>query len=396
MTGQSFVFLAVVTGSLLDERVNHARTDFDIVGGPDEMDDQQSSLFRDDVRRADIRNHVVEFVSAALRDILIRMNEAKLETIEQYVSDEAPHYRILLKRAGEFIDKIPPNPGKGDIEHSLHRELHAREVELKRKGSRILIDADKLENYEDYRERFSEFMSEYNELGVSALAQYVTHRKIILTLFEKALSIDDETGRYPLEKVLHHIIFPMGSTSDDVLLAQQNLWIIDEKLNYHSVITSDKRLDKIDGLNSGSALRPDVLVFNRKYPLGDTDGPLTTLTVVEFKRPMRNEYDELDNPLTQVIEVVNTIREGKLLDEKGRPISVASDTIPTNCYIVCDLTPKLKSLLLDFDATPTPDGQGFYGYHRNSRMYYEVLDYNKVLKDARQRNRALFDRLNLL
>ncbi|HUD92594.1 hypothetical protein [Sphingobium sp.] len=60
------------------------------------------------------------------------------------------------------------------------------------------------------------------------------------------------------------------------------------------------------------------------------------------------------------------------LDPNGRPIAIANPNIPTTCYVVCDLTPKLKQLLRERDATMLPDGQDFYGYSRNYNTYYEV------------------------
>ena len=48
------------------------------------------------------------------------------------------------------------------------------------------------------------------------------------------------------------------------------------------------------------------------------------------------------------------------------------------------------------DAESTPDGQGYYGYHRRRSTYYGVIDYNKLLRDAQKRNRVFFERLNIL
>lgn len=393
--GESFVYLAVVTGSFLNAHVNQERTAFDI---DDESDAEasQGSLLGPDLKRAEIRNACVEFVKSDLSSVLADINSSKLERIRNYVANDAPHYRVLLKRADEFIDRIPPSGTKNELELALHRELHQREVELKKEGSRIIGEAAKLDDYDGYRERLSHFLENNNELGVAALAQYVAHRKIVLELFEKALGTSDGTGRYPLERILHQIIFPMRSNSDETLYSQQNLWLLDERLNSHSVIHSDRQLRSIDGLGSGSALRPDLIAFDQEYLLGEGPQPLTTLTVVEFKRPMRDDYTGDQNPLSQVFEVVEAVRAGNKLDANGRPIAVASPDIPTTCYVVCDLTPKLKKVLKDREATVMPDGQGYYGYSRNYKAYYEVLDYGKVLRDAQRRNAALFDKLKLI
>ncbi len=48
------------------------------------------------------------------------------------------------------------------------------------------------------------------------------------------------------------------------------------------------------------------------------------------------------------------------------------------------------------DAILTPDNQGYYGFHKTYAAYYEVIDYNKLLSDAKKRNRIFFDKINLL
>lgn len=64
--------------------------------------------------------------------------------------------------------------------------------------------------------------------------------------------------------------------------------------------------------------------------------------------------------------------------------------------MVADLTDRLKAVLIDFGATITPDKQGFYRYHQNHRVYYEVVDYTKMLSDATKRNQLFFEKLNLV
>ena len=123
---------------------------------------------------------LVQYINDELASIIGSINEAKEERILKYVQEEAPQYKILMRYRNEFIKKIPPESTKPDIEAALHRELHERELKLKQEGSRIIKEADKIKDYDAYRQRFSEFMDKYNEFGVSALAQYVAHRKIIL------------------------------------------------------------------------------------------------------------------------------------------------------------------------------------------------------------------------
>jgi hypothetical protein len=355
--GNSFVYLAVVTGAYLNARVNPVRTDFlddEPEPGPEpEPEDglvgpTQIGLFKDDIRRADIREECVRFVQTDLSSILDDINAAKLKTIEAYVQSDAPHYRFLLRRSDEFIDRMPVDGSRPEIEAALHRELHMREVELKKQGTKVLLEAAKLTEYDDYKDRLTDFLTSNNELGIAALAQYVMHRKIILELFRKAITADQNDNKYPLEKVLHHIIFPMRTNVDDILLSQQNLWILDERLNYHSFVGSDQRLDKIGTLGSESALRPDLIIFDRQFPLSDGPQPISSLTIVEFKRPMRDDYTDDDNPLKQVVKTVQAVRASEYIGQNSRPVKVASKEIPTNCFIVCDITPKLREQLTDW------------------------------------------------
>lgn len=389
---QSFVYLAVVQGSFLDGKVNNERTSFDIA---DEQfdDDGQESLLAEDVRSSEIRSNVLEFIDRDLRTIIDDINVRKKQKISDFVENKAPHYKILMKDIDNFIEKVPIETTLAELDSILHKELYKKEVSLKQQGNQIL-EGSKLRNYDEYREKISDFLENQNAIGVSALAQHVAHRKIILEFFRKALSIKSD-DKYPLEKVVHDLIFPMSSTVDDTLISQQNLWIIDERLNYHSFIASDKQLKSVDQ-SLGSAKRPDLLAFNRKFTLSEGDGPLTSLTIVEFKRPMRDDYTDDDNPLRQVAGVLKDIRTGSALNDEGRPIELAGENIPTNCFIICDITPKLKKVLDDWDAMPTPSGDGYYGYHRTHKMYFEVISYNKLLSDAEKRNQMFFEKLKLL
>jgi prophage antirepressor-like protein len=83
--------------------------------------------------------------------------------------------------------------------------------------------------------------SQVNELGKAELAKYVTHRRTILDLVLQSLKRVRADDKYPFEKILHKMIFPMGETSRDIFFEQQNLWIIDERLCYHTILTSDKK-----------------------------------------------------------------------------------------------------------------------------------------------------------
>jgi hypothetical protein len=393
--GGTFVYLGIVQSPFLTERVNPARTDFDLASTED-ADAGQGNLFADEIRRVDIRDECLKFVEQDLAEVIDDLNEAKEERIRAYVRSDAPQYKILLKYLHEFINKIPPGAAKADIDTALHRELYQREAKLRSDSTRIIKEADKVDDYEEYHRRFNEFMERYNELGVSALTQYVMHRKIMLDFLERAISLEPNARRYPLERIVHQLIFPMRTTSDDIPYHEQNLWIIDERLTFNSFIASDKPLSTLETVDSDSDKRPDLFVFDRKVVFSEGQQPVGSLITVEFKRPQRDNYSNTDNPVSQSFELVEAIKDGTFKDERGRPISLSNQKIPAFCYIICDLTNSLKKVLDHMDAFVTPDNQGYYGFHRNYGIYWEVMDYNKLLRDAQKRNRIFFEKLNLV
>ena len=172
--------------------------------------------------------------------------------------------------------------------------------------------------------------------------------------------------------------------------------MIDERLTYHTFLASDKQLRSLDTPESSSQKRPDLFIYDQKLVYGEGDQPINSITILEFKRPERDDYSQDDNPVIQSLELVDAIRSGDFKDAKGRRISVANDKIPAFCYIISDITLTLKRVLKTIDAMPTPDNQGYYGFHKTYAAYYEVIDYNKLLGDAKKRNRIFFDKLNVL
>ena len=291
----SFAYFAFVQGGYLDEKVNAERTDFSIprdsaprgtnyglghaligppgegsvgrslivpltetAGGPNTMVGWvpcgfSLDLFADEISLKDIRDAAIAAITSDLKPYLEEINNAKEEALTRYIAEEAPQYRVLMKHRHEFIDQIPPSATVEQLESALHRQLYQRQVRLKEEGRRILDEAGHVEDAEEFYERFERFVSDENEIGKTALAQYVVHRRVILDLLEKALSLDPETGKYQLEKTIHSLVFPMRKTSDDVPFEQQNLWIFDERLTFHSFLSSDMALNRVPVMESASA-----------------------------------------------------------------------------------------------------------------------------------------------
>jgi hypothetical protein len=220
------------------------------------------------------------------------------------------------------------------------------------------------------------------------------HRRIILEFLDKSLQVNQDTKKYPLESVVHSIIYPMRTTSDDVPYEQQNLWIIDERLSYHWYLASDLPLKKATTpIKSDSKERPDILIFERALTFTEDKAPLTSLVIIEFKQPQRETYDE--DPVDQVNRLIVSIREGHYKDKDGIEIKLQSSTVPAYAYIICDITKFIENMAVGRGMIASPDNMGYFFYNPNLHAYIEIISYQKLLRDAKRRNGILFDKLHL-
>ena len=56
---------------------------------------------------------------------------------------------------------------------------------------------------------------------------------------------------------------------------------------------------------------------------------------------------------------------------------------------------RLRNEFEDMGMHKAPDNEGYFMYNPNLRAYVEVMSYDKLLKGAKQRNRVLFEKLNI-
>jgi len=192
----------------------------------------------------------------------------------------------------------------------------------------------------------------------------------------------------------------MRKTSDEIHLDSCNLWLIDERLAFHDFLASDRPLSVMPITGCTETKEPDICVLNVfDEALLVSDGkrmPPATLTVVEIKRPMRNDaaQGEEKDPIEQALGYLQRIRDGKAQTASGRPIP-KSQEIPGFCYVICDLTSSMELRCKMHDLTRTSDGLGYFGYKSSFNAYVQVISFDGVIKSASERNRAFFDKLGL-
>ena len=380
----AFVYNGYITSTYLDENVNRERTSFNI-------EDTQLSTFNQ-VTKSEIISTAMDHVLTYLRDDLIAYNSNKREKIERFIHNVNPRYRLLLRRYPECIDNILISDDEEKLELELFKQEQQYKLKLKEEGKELEKTIKGNINAADIMKKTTAYAEKLSEMGKSSLAEYILHRKAVLDILENNLKYQDD-NRYAYEESIHQMVFPMQQTSDDVDYTAHNLWLIDEKLSYHYYLASDKKIKSMDPIQSASKNEPDIAIFDSPFAFTDeSEQPFRNITIIEFKRPGRESYGDSENPIQQVIEYMDDFTNGKIKTKDGLTID-GNSNIRFFCYILCDISEKLKKYIKQYDFQETPDGQGYYFYSKNYNAYMEIVPYNKMIRDSKKRNKILFDKL---
>ncbi|WP_066756291.1 ATP-binding protein [Crocinitomix algicola] len=385
-TGKDYLIVCYAEGKYFDENINDERTAIEF--GNDRLTDE-GLIKLNDLYQAiapSIRKHFSEEVK--------KFKEQKNTRISNFINEVAPQYRILNKYNNSFDDVVvTENTSEQDLDLKLYKKYQDVEYSFRKEAVDIL-NTDS-EDSDELKSKYSKVLEELSDLSKSKLAQYVVHRKYILDLFQKSLSLNDN-DKYELEDTVHSIIYPTKKDSNQIDYDNQNLWIIDERLSFHTFLSSDKPLNAIDEFENDSLDRPDLMIFNNpvSYIEGD-EAPFNSVVLVEFKRPMRKGYNQDDdNPITQLYNYVREIKKGKKLKADGRPYDI-NDSTRFYCYLICDINDKIKQYADDAALEKTYDGLGYYGYNKSINCIIDIIPFSQVLSNARKRNKILFHKLGI-
>lgn len=377
--GKAFSIAVYVEGGFLDENVNDERTVINF--------SKEESLFPDQTSLEELRMAIIEIIQTEFSDHISQLSEIRFNKVKEFVSSH-PRYKQLLKYKPEKLKRIPSTLSEEKMEIEVFKIQQELELDVKKETKSVLKFIESEQDLDEFEEAHKELYAKIIEVGNSRLSEYVIHRKLVLDLFDKLLK------RKATEKAVHSLIFPLQTLSDEIGFEDHNLWMLDEKLSYHKYLASDKAFKKIQPVNSESKERPDLIVFNRPFAFTNNDKPYESIVLVEFKRPMRDDYSETENPISQVNRYAREIIEGEVKDKYNREFDYRKNT-PIYAYIICDLTKKLKAFALDAGYKNLPSGDGYFSFNDNYNMYVEIMSFDKVLKDSKDRNRVLFDKLNL-
>lgn len=373
---RNYILKAYVFGPYLDENVLLERGSFSF--------HKETDLLLG-ISQTQIESQAADLTKAAVLDQVVTRQERKRERLQQYVEEQAPWYRPLMKSVD--TSTLTSTASETEMEALLHREQFKQEVRVRQDVASVLASDDP----NQILQRARELADRVSESSKNELVHYVALRRQVLEIFKRSLEFTSD-GAYPSEGAVHDVIFPTKTDSLEVGYESHNLWILDERLTFTSYLASDIPL------NGGNTQRPDIIAFDRPVAFRTENEASNPVTIFEFKRPGRDDFanpSSKEDPVEQVVRYVNALRADKYRTPKGREINVAATT-PFYGYVVCDLTSKVKQWLHDEkDFKPMPDGLGYFSWRGNINLYIEVLSWSKLLKDAAIRNRAFFHKLGI-
>ena len=313
---QTFYYQGYVISKYLDDRVTLNRTSFEFEGS-----DEDQTLFDDVyIKEDEIIEACKEYVEGYLHDDLVEINTRKREQIDEYVTKVKPQYKYLLKCRPEVYDNISSNVKDEALDIELHKASQKWELDIAEQSKVIEGKIKRGEFTEnDFNKIFNEYCSAITGISKASLAEYVIRRKSMLDLLEKALE-SKEDGKYFSEATIHSIICPMQYTSDDLSFEEMNLWIIDDRLSYHTYLASDKKMRSLPTINVSSDDRMDIAIFDQAMSFSAENDVLNSISIIEFKKAGRNDMQKDDtNPINQVLRYVEESRDGIVKKGNGRP-----------------------------------------------------------------------------
>ena len=294
---KNYIIKSYVLGDYLNTNVSLEREAFNF------PKDKSDKLFS--YSQKDIEKQVAEITKEAFEDEVKIRTSRKNEKIKTYINDNAPWHKSYMNDLD--FSNISYNVSEEKIEFELQKIKFNREQTAIREIRSVINDETA-----DFDEKLDKAVSKITEIGKSDLAHYVFNRKIILQTFQELLKRRKD-GKGELEKEVHNIIFPMGGTSETTKYEDHNLWLLDERLVFSEYIASDKKIS-----TKNAPTEPDLLIFNQKksFRAGENDFS-NPLTIFEFKRPKRENYTQNEDPVLQIANYLEEIREGKFDTPEG-------------------------------------------------------------------------------
>lgn len=378
-------YVGYVSGDYLDRTANAERTNFDFP--------KDEGLLQDDLTEESFTKSALGAVESELEPQLSKTRTDLKARVAHVIEQEMPDARVVLRNLDAFVKVVSPTDNPATLRRRINEAKFVHEMDVQESVTDLIAKCD---NVDQAKIAAETILAEVTETSKNKLSGYVAFRKAVLQIYRKLIGLQSD-GKFSREDAVHDLIFPRKSTSDTVSFDDHNLWIIDDRLAFHHLLASDLPLAQIKALTvngDGAKKRPDLLVVNRPTAFTNTD-EISSIVIVELKRPQRDDFGNDENPILQVFEYIENIRTGKAHKPDGVVIDVKPQ-IPFFVYIVADATASLKKQIQHANIfTATPDAGGYFGYAKEYNAYIEIMSLEKLIRDAEKKNFVWFKHLGI-
>ena len=384
-TNDKNFFLSIyVTGQYFNDNLNELRNSFNC---PRKISDKKSLLINQ-LSLEEILTAIKFKLEKKYKSFLDEIDYEKLEIVKEFILDEEGiEYRHLLNTEDELKKISPENLTDDKLDLELHKINYELEKKHKQKVKKILVKG--IDNYDEYYLEIQSILKKESEFSYSKLANYVVRRKAILDVFDKFLDIQHDQ-KYKKEETLHNIIFPMGEESDTIPYNHHNLWLIDERLTFHTYIASDKKISSYKTLKSASLKEPDLSIFDTRW-VYTPDDQFSSLVIFEFKRPGKSLGVDIDQ---QIINYFKVIMDGKTTTYRGRDIEIEKTT-PKFGYIICKISKEISKELREWKGYKFTPNKTLFKYWGEINLCIEIMTFEQILRFAKERHKIFFKMLGI-
>ena len=375
--GEPFMYVGLLQGDYLDANVSSTRKQIIFPTVTPEGEDDGLPF---EPIESQLLEKVNDLIRAYLKSEFEALTAGSNARLQRFVDDEAPEFKGFVN---QFRDELFVTPNESN--HNVYEYLHRRFFESERAQSKKVNDLISVDwSGQDAEGKIEEIERRIAPYASHDLVRFAAKRKFYLEMLRKATQLKDD-GKYQREAAVHSLIFPMQSdTAGSEGMTKQNLWLIDDRLAFSHYIASDKRFSAIPITDSESIQRMDLAAL-KLYAVGDSTRP-GELSIIEFKRPGRNDYDSDENPISQVLDYVEELKNGKITAADGTEISNAKN-LPIFCYVIAQFTEKLRRQCRNSNLAHNEISDFYFGTVQN--VYFELMNFNSLFRKAHDRNHAL-------
>ena len=376
------IYQCFISGDFLDKDVNQERSGFNTLI----FDKPNGNTLVDE--QLNIYEQIVNAISIYLDKYIEPYKKEKMNFIRDYIQYEAPEYSHLYKKRFNELEKINYTNAKN--KYKMRIELFKINQKMNLENYDAVNNIDSIETISD--EQISELMENVTDIAKSELVSYVIRRKLIIDLLRKMLSYENP-DQYFKENRLHKLFFPMKADDSSIDYEKHNLWLIDERLAYSYRFFSDEPLKKIF-VDSNDSQRPDGLFLDTISFSDSLNGTASNVTIIEFKKPGRDDYSDKDNPFSQIYKYIDAIKGRTAKGINGDIINVDENT-KFVAYIIADLTETLKNQMRRQNLKPSSNHDTYFSYNEGYQAFFEVIPYNVILDNSIKRNEVFFKKISI-